>query len=256
MSVLSTIRTFLSTRQNHLDDHMVLAHFNNDHPTDVATHSHFQTQIDALEAAPPGATGPTGPTGVSGVAGATGPAGASGAAYPVGSFLRATGVLGETIPRTSDMTNSAIVFSGTQTFHGIYLTAGTVVSSIGVSTATSPATGPTNQWFSLYSAALGRLAVTADDTTTAWAANTMKILTIAAPYTILTSGLYYIGIMVAAGTPPTVWGATNRGSSILITAPAVCGQDATNTGLTTPATAPLTAASLTAINSLAYCRVA
>lgn len=69
---------------------------------------------------------------------------------------------------------------------------------------------------------------------------------IGTPYQVTTSGLYYLGIMVAASTVPSVAGTGDSGNGKIIVAPVVAGQDATNTGLTTPATAPGTSAVLAA----------
>jgi len=72
-----------------------------------------------------------------------------------------------------------------------------------------------NQWFGLVDSTLALVATTADDTSTAWAANTAKELTIGkvagatattykVPADASGSLLYYLAICVNAGTVPTL----------------------------------------------------
>ena len=168
-----------------------------------------------------------------------------GAYVAQGKLLRPTAVVAETIPRIgAQSTNETPLSTGRMTLQLIYLDAGILVSNITFSSWTTALAAGTNQWFALYSLALGKLAVTADDTSTAWGAFSTKTLAVASPYTVPTSGYYYVGIMVAAGTVPSLAGVTcATGVNTLV--PMLQGHDATNTGLTTPATAPVTAAALT-----------
>lgn len=158
---------------------------------------------------------------------------------------RATATVAETVPRNASQTgNHSPLVSGRQTFQAIWLNAGDLVSNIAFTTWTTAAGTPTNQWFSLYSLALAKLGVTVDDTTVAWAGFSRKTLAMSTPYLVTASGLYYVGIMVAAGTPPSLAGAASPGVQ-QTDPPILIGSDATNVGLTTPATAPATAATPT-----------
>jgi hypothetical protein len=77
-----------------------------------------------------------------------------------------------------------------------------------------------------------------NDTTTAWAANARKTLALTSTFTTTYSGLYYLGIMVAATTVPTIKGNTAKtGGQLGAGAPSLGGTS--TTGLTTalPATA-------------------
>lgn len=158
-----------------------------------------------------------------------------------------TAAIAQTCAR-SDATSNALtgLATGRQSFCLIYLPAGTI-NSITVVSGGTAANTPTNQWFSIYSTARAKLAVTADDTTTAWGTNTAKTLTISGGYTVPTEGLYYLGVMVAAAVVPTIAGfvSGNGNATVASLPPIIAGHDATNTGLTTPATAPATAAALT-----------
>lgn len=133
--------------------------------------------------------------------------------------------------------------------YATYLVKGQVVTSISFISGTTGMTTGVNQWFALYDASRNRLALTADDTSTAWAGGTTKTLSLTTPYTITTSGLYYVGIMVNATTPPQLF--TITGSSTLNTLPPIVQGDA-DTGLTNPASAPATATAITASAVRAY----
>lgn len=148
--------------------------------------------------------------------------------------------------------------SATQQFAAIYLRAGQTVTTISfLSGATALGTG-VNQWFSIYSTlAAGPvlLGVTNDDTSTAWAANTVKTLTLATAYKVPTSGLYYLGCMVKATTVPTLIACVDTNAAKNGIAPILAGTDATNNALTNPASAPNPAAALTAGVALAWAYV-
>lgn len=95
----------------------------------------------------------------------------------------------------------------------IYLPSGAVVTNISFASSNVVAspTGYTNWWFSLYNATSGTptlMAQTADQTTTAWAAQVVQTKALSAPQTITTSGLYYAMISVSATTPPGLVGAS------------------------------------------------
>lgn len=85
---------------------------------------------------------------------------------------------------------------------------GDLVTSLTFRSATTAAGTPTNWWFALYSSAStpALLSQSADQLTTAWAANTDKTLALATPQVITTSGIYYAAICVVATTPPTLAG--------------------------------------------------
>lgn len=162
-----------------------------------------------------------------------------------------SGVVAATMPRMTTMSGQAFLTSGQQSFVGIYLEAGQTVTNIAFYSSSQAAVTPTNQWFSLYDSSLNKLAVTADDTTTAWNANTRKSLALTNPYAVTTSGWYYVGCMVAAGTVPNLQALSN--TTIINVRPTILsGRDGTNTGLTVPGGAPATAAALTVIGPIPY----
>ncbi|MFJ3834447.1 hypothetical protein ACIPY6_02900 [Streptomyces sp. NPDC090054] len=131
----------------------------------------------------------------------------------------------------------------------IHLRAGDVVTNVSFRSGATAADTPTNWWFALYSDAAtpALLAQTADQTSTAWAANTTMTKALAAAYTVPKSGIYHVGIMVKATAVPTLLGA--------VAAPAiVTGERAlsSSSGSSLTTTAPATIASPTAKQFVPY----
>ncbi|MGH3942499.1 MAG: hypothetical protein ACRDTG_28525 [Pseudonocardiaceae bacterium] len=118
----------------------------------------------------------------------------------------------------------------------LWLEEGDLITNLTTISGGTAADTPTNWWYALYSSAAtpGLLAQTADQTTTAWAADTVKTLALAAPYRVPVSGLYWAGIHVKATAVPTLIGAlgakpvlpgepnlaVSSGSGLTTTAPA------------------------------------
>lgn len=131
----------------------------------------------------------------------------------------------------------------------IYLHAGDVVTNISLRSGATAADTPTNYWVALYSNAPtpALLGQSADQTSTAWGANTTKTLALAAPKTITESGVYWVGIMVKATAVPTLLGS--------IAAPAVATGErnlSQSSGSSLTATAPATVATPTAKQFVPY----
>ncbi|MFE3452387.1 hypothetical protein ACFXJ8_26035 [Nonomuraea sp. NPDC059194] len=139
------------------------------------------------------------------------------------------------LPR-APLGDQAALTSGVMTSVPLYLSAGDLVTNLTFISGGTAAATPTNYWFALYSTAStpALLAQTADQLTAAWAADTAKTLALASAYRVVTSGIYWAAVMVAAGTPPTLMGAmgakpvlsgennlaVTSGSSLTTTAPA------------------------------------
>jgi len=155
------------------------------------------------------------------------------------------GCKAETIDRhILDETNVAALSTGRLQLQAIWLVAGTVITSISFSSATTAAGTPTNQLFGLYDSNRNLLATSADNTTTAWAANTIKTLNLTAQYTVPSTGLYYLGISVTATTVPTLKGqAAPSASQLKGTAPILNGTS--TTGLTSALPNPAAAITVT-----------
>jgi hypothetical protein len=163
---------------------------------------------------------------------------------PSRGVLGMTGIFAETMPRETcpEVNTVAPTASGTLFMQAIYLYAGQLVSNITVSSATTAAGTPTGGRVGLYSANRALLATSADQTTTAWAANTVKTLAMTTPYRVPTSGLYYIGFYMTATTVITTKGGTAKtGGQLASSVPILHGTS--TTGLTT--TLPDPAAAIT-----------
>jgi hypothetical protein len=150
-----------------------------------------------------------------------------------------TGALYETFSRNlCDEVNTAVLSSGRLSLQSIWLPVNTTISSISFWSATTAGATLTNQLFGLYDINLNLLRSSTNDTSTAWAANARKTLSLTSTFTTTYSGLYYLGIMVAATTVPTLKGNTAKtGGQLSAGAPTMGGTS--TTGLTTalPATA-------------------
>jgi hypothetical protein len=105
-------------------------------------------------------------------------------------------------------TGQVALATGVMTSVPIALRAGDVITNISVRSGATAAGTPTNYWVALYSAAAvpALLSQSTDQLTAAWAANTTKTLALAAPQTITADGIYWVGVMVTATTPPTLLG--------------------------------------------------
>jgi hypothetical protein len=140
-----------------------------------------------------------------------------------------TGSKAETMDRVyCPEVNTTIATTGQIYLQAIWLQIGTIVSNITFSSATTAAGTPTHYCFALYDSSRNLLATTADQTTTAWAANTVKTLPVTAAYTVPSTGIYYLAFMMVATTVCTVKGGTARTDGTLsFTAPIISGVSGT-----------------------------
>jgi len=126
--------------------------------------------------------------------------------------------------------------SGTMRLAGLTekLKAGVTYNAISFVSGSVAATTPTRQWFSIVRASDGViLAVTTDDTTTAWAANTRKELNLTASYTPSVDTTVYLGCTVVAATPNNLVGHTGNAGIMSYNPPV-----AANSGTTYPGAVP------------------
>lgn len=158
------------------------------------------------------------------------------------------------LPRTglydsASDTGQVALATGVMTSVPIYLQAGDVVTNLSFRSGATAAGTPTAWWFALYSDAAtpALLAQTADQTSTAWAANTTMTKALAAPYTVTRTGIYWAAIMVTATTPPTLLGAC--AAPAIVTGERNLSQ---SSGSTLTTTAPATIATPTAKQFVPY----
>lgn len=149
-----------------------------------------------------------------------------------------------TFDRDTDLVAS--LTTAVMTSVALPLQSGDVVTSLSfVSGATAGGT-LTNWWFALYSPAGALLSQSADQTSTAWAASTVKTLALGTPQMASASAVYYAAIMVKATTVPTLMGA-NLG--VAVSAGAILSSKilAQTSGSALTTTAPATIASPTTV---------
>lgn len=158
-------------------------------------------------------------------------------------YLKPDGALVQTCPRTAGQASGSLT-SGTLVLTAIALPAGLTIGHIAY-LSNGATSVPLNWWFGLFDNTRAALAFTANQTTTAWGANTLQSLAIAtvaagsaSSFTTTYTGLHYLGIMVAATTPPTISGSFVD-SAAMTKAPVLCGNS--NTGQTTVPAFPFTA---------------
>ena len=148
--------------------------------------------------------------------------------------------------------NVSALTTAVMTSAAIPLVAGQVVTNLTFISATTATNTPTNYWFALYSPAGALLRQTADQTSTAWGANTIKTLALGTTYTVTATGVYYAAIMVKATTPPTLAGSTLHNA--VVAGAAVTGMkvlsQTSDSALT--ATAPATIGTPTAIAAVPF----
>lgn len=139
--------------------------------------------------------------------------------------------------------------TGVMTSVPIHLRSGDIITNISVRSGATAAGTPTNYWVALFDSATtpALLAQSADQTSTAWAANTTKTLALSTPITITRSGIYWVGIMVTATTPPTLLGAC--AAPAIVTGERSLSQ---SSGSSLTATAPTTITSATAKSFVPY----
>lgn len=163
----------------------------------------------------------------------------SGVEHATGLDLRRASNKGETLPRISSTFAAIQPITAQAVYTGIELAAGDVVTSIVFTTNTTAGATLTHSFAGLYSAAFGKLAVSADNTAAALAASTEFTFTLTAPYTIPSDGLYYLAFASVGTTIATMTGVTGI-ATVNARTPVVAFTDTANT-LTNPASLPATA---------------
>lgn len=153
-----------------------------------------------------------------------------------GAFLP-SGALAQNMSRIAAMSNlTATLSTGRMSLTALDLPLGRTITSISFMAATTALSAGTNQWFALYDSSRALLRQTADDTSTAWSANSVKTLTLTTPFTTTYSGLHYVGINVTASTVPTLFGINANANPVNI-APRLNGTADSSLTDTAPATA-------------------
>lgn len=123
--------------------------------------------------------------------------------FPVVSPFKPTGVIAESFPRGySNLQTNNLVTSGTVLLTAIWLPACTATSLsfyAGTTGLTRGSNADSHVWFALCDSTFTTLRSTADDTSSAWAANTIHTLNLSSTVAV-PAGLYYAAVMIAMGT--------------------------------------------------------
>lgn len=138
-----------------------------------------------------------------------------------------------TVPRSQVTAVQGAMASGTVYLMAIGLNAGTPVGHCMMMTGTTAKLGGTHGWYVLCDKNLSVLAVTADQTdpATQWgAASTPYPLAFTSQYIATYSGLYYVGVMVAATTMPTFLGPPSLAFGVASQSPSYAGTSSTGQG--------------------------
>lgn len=144
--------------------------------------------------------------------------------------------LSESVPRFSWNSTSCAIGATTGTVYMIatWLPAGSPINTLGFITGATAAGTPTHWWLGLADNNGLQLAHTADQTTTAIAANSKITKNLTAAYTTTRTGLYYFLISVTATTNPTLTGVGTVANADKVT-PLLAGVS-TSGAQTTPGT--------------------
>ena len=171
-------------------------------------------------------------------------------------YLNGSKFYRETMPRNGQIwSRTNALSSGVMHHTAIVLYAGDVVTKIGFASGATAAVSPTAWWFALYSNAStpALLAQTADQTSTAWAADTIKEVSLSSQQTITQSGVYYIALCMTAGTPiSTIGFDANNGANAGLSGPTGVKRLAGTSGSALGGTAPATITSVTASRYVNY----
>lgn len=166
-----------------------------------------------------------------------------------------TGLQAQSMNRIDINTDLAALTTQVMLSVAVPLQVGDLVSNITFASGAQAAVTPTNWWFALYdtSTTPALMAQTADQTNTAWAANTAKTVALATAQRISTAGVYYAAIMVKAATVPSLLGASvalASAAGAIISGGKVLARTS-GSGLTD--TAPATIASPTTVATIPFC---
>ena len=159
----------------------------------------------------------------------------------------APGVLCQTIPDIN-ATSSLTCTAGTEFYTRVWIPPNTLVTNISFVTAATAASTPTNWWVTLRNSASTVLGVSADQLTTAIAADTAFTVKLGTAVNVGTGGFFYVSIMVAATTGCTIASgvtlSTHGRGAVASTAKGLILAASTLTGQTTPPAVGSTSATL------------
>lgn len=167
--------------------------------------------------------------------------------------LPPSGAIAQSINRSAGgaiANTAASLSSGRLHLVAVWLPANTTVTSISWYTGTTAASGTVSHWmFGLFDSSRVPLRSTADQTSTAWGASTIKTVNLTSTFVTTYTGLHYLGMFIVA-TVPTLMCAT---STTVATGQAPITSGFSSTGLTTAMPNPAAAITATLFVPWAWC---
>ena len=167
-----------------------------------------------------------------------------------------SGMFRESISRLQCGSDLSALTTQVMTSVALPLQIGDTVTNLTFQSGATAAGTPTNWWFALYDRSGNLLAQTADQTTTAWAADTKMTVALQTAQYISVEGVYFAAIMVKATTPPSLVGAT-LGRAVfaggVFTSSPTQAPLARTSGSALTATAPASIATPSNVATLPYC---
>jgi hypothetical protein len=112
------------------------------------------------------------------------------------------------LPRFAVEDSATALVTARATSARIFLGAGDLVTNLSVIVGATAAVTPTASWLALFDPVGNLLGQTVDETTTVWAASTVKTRPLTTAVRTTRTGLHYVAVMVAAGTVPSLIGHT------------------------------------------------
>lgn len=135
-------------------------------------------------------------------------------AIPLGN-LGAAGTIAETYPREICLESNSGTTSGVAYLCPVTLYAGQVVTNITFWSATTAASGTTSLQYGLYNQRFTMLASSAVQSSYTWNATTATTLAMQTPFTVVTTGTYYVCILQVATTTASLKVGQTRNSGTL-----------------------------------------
>lgn len=151
------------------------------------------------------------------------------------------------MPRWDAITDTASLTTQVMTCAAIALMPGDVISKLAVKAGATAAVTPTNWWLALYDINGNLLSQTADQLTAAIAADATLDVALVTPQSILTAGIYFVAVMVKAGTVPSLVGVSLARAAVSTGILAADKPLARTSGAALTTTAPATIAAPTAV---------
>lgn len=163
-----------------------------------------------------------------------------------------SGVRNQSMSQLDIDADLAALATGVMTSVLVPVQTGDLITNITFVSGATAADTPLNWWFALYDSTGAKLAQSADQTTTAWAASTVKTLALTTAQRASAAGFVYAACMVKATATPTLIG---KNLAVAVASGAVLSSKvlAQTSGSALTTTAPATIATPTTVATVPFC---